>query len=232
MKICKFSLSQKLLKYLHLVALEIFLKYKIDFIGKKKKEIILSTGMSNLKEIEFAINVLTNFGAPLKKITVLHCNSAYPTHPKDVNLKAMVTIKNNFGVNVGYSDHTLGIEAAVIAVSLGAKIIEKHLTLNKKAKGPDHAASAEPDVFKKMVLAIRKTEEYLGKDVKIMTKSESKNRNLARKSIVALKDIKKGTNFSEVNLTTKRPGTGISPIKWKDIIGKKAQKNYKKNDFI
>ena len=204
----------------------------LRFIGKKKKEIILSTGMSNLKDIELAIKVLTDFGTPLKKITILHCNSAYPTHPKDVNLKAMITIKNNFGVKVGYSDHTLGIEAAIIAVSLGAKIIEKHLTLNKKSAGPDHATSVEPHVFKKMVSAIRRTEEYLGKEKKVMTKNESENKNVVRKSIVASKDIKKGENFSEVNLATKRPGEGISPMKWKKIIGKKAKKNYKKDDFI
>ena len=204
----------------------------LRFIGKQKKEIILSTGMSNLKEIGLAIKVLTDFGTPLKKIIVLHCNSAYPTHPKDANLKAMVTIKNNFGVKVGYSDHTLGIEAAIIAVSLGAKIIEKHLTLNKKSVGPDHTTSVEPHVFKKMVSAIRRTEEYLGKEKKIMTKNESENKNVVRKSIVALKDIKKGENFSEVNLVTKRPGEGISPMKWKKIIGKKAKKNYKKDDFI
>ena len=188
--------------------------------------------MSNLKEIELAIKVLTNYGTPIKKITVLHCNSAYPTHPRDANLKAMITIKNNFGVEVGYSDHTLGIEAAVIAVSLGAKIIEKHITLNKGSAGPDHASSVEPNVFRKMVSSIRKAEEYLGKGEKIMTQSESKNRNLARKSIVALKDIKKGEYFSETNLVTKRPGDGTSPMKWKKIIGKKAQKNYKKDDFI
>lgn len=204
----------------------------LRFIAKQKKEIILSTGMSNLKEIELALNVLTKFGTPLKKITVLHCNSAYPTCIEDVNLKAMITIKNKFGVDIGYSDHTVGIEASVIAVSLGAKIIEKHLTLNRKSIGPDHAASIEPYMFKKMVLAIRKTEKYLGKEKKIITKSEKKNKDLVRKSIVALKDINKGESFSESNLTTKRPSKGISPMKWNQIIGKRAKKKYKKNDFI
>ena len=188
--------------------------------------------MSNLKDIESAIKVLTQNGTPLKKITILHCNSAYPTLPQDVNLKAMVTIKNKFGVNVGYSDHTLGIEAAVIAVSLGAKIIEKHLTLNKHYVGPDHLASIEPHIFKKMVIAIRKTEEYLGNGEKTVTKSEGENKNFSRKSIIARTDIKKGEYFSETNLSTKRPGTGISPMKWEKIIGNKAKKNYKKNDFI
>ena len=204
----------------------------LRFIGRLKKKVILSTGMSNLKEIESAIKVLNNFGTPLKKITVLHCNSSYPTYVSDVNLNAMVTIKNNFGVDIGYSDHSLGIEAAVIAVSLGAKVIEKHFTLNRKSFGPDHLTSVEPSTFKKMVSAIRRTEEYLGSEKKYMTKSESKNRNLVRKSIVASQNIQKGEKFSETNLTTKRPADGISPMKWKQFIGKKAKKDYKKNDLI
>lgn len=204
----------------------------LRFIGSKRKEIILSTGMSNLKEIESAIKVMTRNGTPLKKITILHCTSAYPTNTIDVNLKAMISLKNQFGTEVGYSDHTMGIEAPVIAVSLGAKIIEKHLTLSRKFRGPDHRSSIEPNDFKKMVLAIKNTEKYLGSDVKIITKSEKKNRNLVRKSIVAFREIKKGESFSESNLTTKRPGIGISPMKWEEIIGKKAQKNYKKNELI
>ena len=188
--------------------------------------------MSNLKEIESAIKVLNDFGTPLKKITILHCNSSYPTYVEDVNLNAMTTIKNNFGVDIGYSDHSLGIEAAVIAVSLGAKVIEKHFTLNRKSFGPDHLTSVEPSTFKKMVSAIRRTEEYLGSEKKYMTKSESKNKNLVRKSIVVSQNIQKGEKFSETNLTTKRPADGISPMKWKQIIGKKAKKNYKKNDLI
>jgi len=204
----------------------------LRFIARYKKEIILSTGMSNLRDIENALNVLTKFGTPLKKITVLHCNSAYPTAPEDVNLKAMTTIKNKFGVDVGFSDHSIGIEAPIIAVSLGAKIIEKHLTLNKKSIGPDHAASIEPNQFKDMVLAIRSVEKYLGNKEKNLTKSESINRDIVRKSIVALKNIAKGEKFSEANITTKRPGNGISPMYWEKTIGKKAKKNYKKNDLI
>ena len=204
----------------------------LRFIGGLKKKVILSTGMSNLKEIESAIKVLNDFGTPLKKITVLHCNSSYPTYAKDVNLNAMITIKNNFGVDIGYSDHSLGIEAAVIAVSLGAKVIEKHFTLNRKSFGPDHLTSVEPSTFKKMVSAIRRTEEYLGSEKKYMTKSESKNKNQVRKSIVTSQNIQKGEKFSETNLTTKRPADGILPMKWKQIIGKKAKKNYKKNDLI
>ena len=204
----------------------------LRFIGSRKKEIILSTGMSNLKEIESALKVLIQYGASLKKITILHCTSVYPVKNIDVNLKAMLSIKSQFGTNVGYSDHSIGTEASVIAVSLGAQIIEKHLTLNRKFIGPDHTSSIEPKTFKKMVLAIRRTEEYLGHDKKIVTKSEKKNRDTVRKSIVALKEIKKGENFTESNLTTKRPGKGISPMKWNQIIGKKAKKNYKRDDFI
>ncbi len=204
----------------------------LKFIGSKKKEIILSTGMSNLKEIDSAIKVLTKYGTPLKKITILHCTSAYPVKTADVNLKAMVTLKNQFGTEVGYSDHSIGIEAPVIAVSLGAKIIEKHLTLNRKFSGPDHRSSIDPKNFKEMVLAIRKTEEYLGSHEKMVTKSEKKNRDLVRKSVVALKEIKKGDIFNEKNLTTKRPGIGTSPMKWKEIIGKKARKNFRKNELI
>ena len=190
----------------------------LRFIARYKKEIILSTGMSNLTDIENALNVLTKFGTPLKKITVLHCNSAYPTAPEDVNLKAMTTIKNKFGVSVGFSDHSIGIEAAIIAVSLGAKIIEKHLTLNKKSIGPDHAASIEPNQFKDMVLAIRSVEKYLGNEEKNLTKSESVNRDIVRKSIVALKNIAKGEKFSEANITTKKT--------WKWYFSYVLGKNY------
>jgi len=204
----------------------------LKFIGKLKKKIILSTGMSTLKEIDYALNTLTKYGTPLKKITVMHCNSAYPTPPQDVNLNAMLTIQKKFGVDVGYSDHTIGIEAPIIAVSLGAKIIEKHFTLNRKYAGPDHLTSIEPNEFNKMVLAIRKTEQYLGSHKKIITKSENINKILVRKSITARIDITKGEKFSENNLTTKRPAYGTSPIKWKTILGKIAKKNYKKDDLI
>ena len=204
----------------------------LRFVGSQRKEIILSTGMSNLKEIESALKILTQHGTSLKKITILHCTSAYPAKSTELNLKAMLSIKNQFGTNIGYSDHSMGTEAAIIAVSLGAKIIEKHITLNRKFVGPDHIASIEPKTFKKMVLAIRKTEEYLGYDKKIITKNEKKNRNIVRKSLVALKEIKKGENFTELNLTTKRPGTGISPMKWKKVIGTKAKKNFHKNELI
>ena len=204
----------------------------LRFIGSQKKEIILSTGMSNFQEIESALKILTQYGTSLEKITILHCTSSYPAKSTELNLKAMLSIKNKFGTNIGYSDHSIGTEASVIAVSLGAKIIEKHLTLNRKFIGPDHISSVEPKVFKKMVSDIRKAEEYLGHDKKIITKNEKKNRDIVRKSLVALKEIKKGENFTELNLTTKRPGTGISPMKWKKIIGKKAKKFFVRNELI
>ena len=203
----------------------------LKLISKKKKEVILSTGMSSLKDIELALNVLNKFGTPMNKITVLHCNSSYPTQPKDANLRAMTTIQKHFNVNVGYSDHTTEIETAIIAVSLGAKIIEKHFTLNKNFNGPDHKSSIDIKDLKKMILSIRKTEKLLGSSKKFVTKSEKKNINLVRKSIVASNFIKKGEIFSEKNLTTKRPGYGLSPMKWEKIIGKKAKKNFKKNEY-
>ncbi|MDC0059876.1 N-acetylneuraminate synthase [Pelagibacteraceae bacterium] len=229
--------SLKLLQFFKLKRLKIpsgeITNYPLlKFAAKLKKKIILSTGMSTIKEIESALKVLNKYGTPLKKITVLHCNSSYPTPINDANLKAMVTIKNRFGVEVGYSDHTLGIEAPIIAVSLGAKIIEKHFTLNRNYKGPDHKTSIEPNELREMVLAIRKTEKYLGSGEKNVTKSEKENKNLVRKSIATLKNIKKGEKFSESNLTTKRPGYGISAMKWDEIIGKKAKRNYKINEFI
>jgi N,N'-diacetyllegionaminate synthase len=204
----------------------------LKFISRIKKEIILSTGMSSLKEIESALNVISRFGTPLSKITVLHCNSAYPTLSEDANLRAMETIKKKFSVNVGYSDHTIGIEAPIAAVSLGAKIIEKHFTLSKTLKGPDHNSSIEIGDLKKMILSIRKVEKLLGSNKKFVTKSEKENISYVRKSIVASRFIKKGELFSESNLTTKRPGYGLSPMKWEKVIGKRAKKNFKKNELL
>ena len=204
----------------------------LKFISKIKKEIILSTGMSSLKEIESALNVLIKFGTPLKKITVLHCNSAYPTRSEDANIRAMETIKKEFSVEVGYSDHTIGIEAPIVAVSLGAKIIEKHFTLSRKLKGPDHTSSIEIKDLKKMIQSIRNVEKLLGTNKKILTNSEKENINFVRKSIVTSRFIKKGEIFSERNLTTKRPGYGISPMKWDKVIGKRAKKDFKKNEYV
>ena len=202
-------------------------------IGVLKKEIILSTGMADLGEIEDALDVLTGAGTKLKDITVLHCNTEYPTPFEDVNLKAMLTIKAAFpGVNIGYSDHTLGIEIPIAAVAMGATIIEKHFTLDKNLPGPDHKASLEPNELKAMVCAIRNIEKALGNGIKKPSPSELKNKPIVRKSIVAARDIRKGKPFTEKNLTAKRPGTGISPMRWDEVIGQNASRDYKQDDLI
>lgn len=202
-------------------------------IGALKKEIILSTGMSDLGEIENALNVLTGTGTKLKDITILHCNTEYPTPMQDVNLKAMQTIKSAFpGVHVGYSDHTEGIEVPIAAVAMGAAIIEKHFTLDKNMEGPDHKASLEPDELTAMVKAIRNIETALGTGIKKPSSSELKNKTIARKSIVAARNICKGESFTEENLTVKRPGTGISPMRWDEVIGQLVQKDYKQDDMV
>jgi len=202
-------------------------------IAKFKKPIILSTGMSNIDEIKEALNVLIRFGAKKEQITILHCNSEYPTPFNDVNLKAMLTIKEKFGTNIGYSDHTLGIEVSIAAVAMGASVIEKHFTISNELTGPDHKASLTPFELKKMVKAIRNIEISLGDGIKRVSLSEAKNKIVARKFIVAKKDIKKGEIFSEENLTIKRTGIeGISPMRWEEIVGKKANKDYKIDEII
>ncbi|MGL5479189.1 MAG: N-acetylneuraminate synthase [Clostridium sp.] len=199
-------------------------------ISKCNKKIILSSGMCNLSDIEFAIDILEKEGA--KDISILHCNTEYPTPMEDVNLKAMETIKKAFSYEVGYSDHTEGIEIPIAAVALGAKIIEKHFTLDKSMEGPDHAASLTPKELKDMVCAIRNIEKALGNGRKIPSKSESKNKDIARKSIVSKRPIKKGEIFSLENITTKRPGTGISPKRFDEIIGKEAFKDFNEDEMI
>jgi len=201
-------------------------------IGSLRKKIILSTGMATLGEIENALNVLIEAGTPKNNITVLHCNTEYPTPFSDVNLLAMLTIKNAFKVRVGYSDHTLGIEVPIAAVALGAEVIEKHFTLDKNMEGPDHKASLEPEELKEMVKSIRKIEKAIGTGIKDVTPSERKNIIIARKSIVAAKNIKKGEKFTEKNLAVKRPGNGINPMLMPFIIGLKAKKNFKKDEMI
>jgi N,N'-diacetyllegionaminate synthase len=189
--------------------------------------------MSTLREIKQAVELLRKQGTLKKNITVLHCNTEYPTPFCDANIKAMLDIKkflNN--IRVGYSDHTISIEASLAAVALGAAIIEKHFTLNKKFIGPDHKASLEPKEFKELVLKIRNIEKALGDGKKKISKSEKKNLKIARKSIFVLKDIKKGERYSLQNLTTKRPGTGISPMKIKYIIGKKSKKSHFKDSIL
>jgi len=201
-------------------------------IGFLKRKIMLSTGMSNLKEIGAALSVLINAGTKKKNIVVLHCNSQYPTPPEDANLNAMVTIKKTYDVNIGYSDHTLDMEVPIAAVALGASAIEKHFTLNKEMAGPDHKASLEPNELKEMVRAIRKTEIILGSSLKEISHSEIKNVKVARKSIVAAMPIKKGEIFTSENLSVKRPGTGLNPMQWDMAIGGIAKKDFIANELI
>ena len=204
----------------------------LEFIGKCNEPVILSTGMASLDEVEAAINVLVKSGTEKNKITVLHCNTDYPTRFEDVNLNAMNTIKNRLGVEIGYSDHTPGVEVSVAAVALGAKVIEKHFTLDKNLPGPDHKASLDPNELKVLVTQIRNIEKSLGRFEKIPSLSEAKNISIARKSIVAKRYIKIGEIFTAENLTTKRPGTGISPMRWHEVIGTVAKKNYEEDDLI
>lgn len=199
-------------------------------IGKTKMDVVMSTGMSNIKEIKDAIKVLKDNGT--KRISLLHCNTDYPTKFSDVNLNAMLSLKKLFKVEVGYSDHTNGIEVSVAAAALGAKIIEKHFTLDKTLSGPDHKASLEPKELTEMINAIRNIEVSLGDGFKKPSKSELKNVNVARKSIVAKTNIKKGEKFSLKNITTKRPGTGLSPMMWEKVIGKVAKKNFNEDEPI
>ena len=201
-------------------------------IGALDKQVILSTGMADIGEIEDALDVLIDAGASKEKITVLHANTMYPTPMEDVNLRAMVTIGNTFDVAFGYSDHTLGIEIDNAAVAMGAQVIEKHFTLDKSMEGPDHKASLEPYELKVMVKAIRNIEIALGSKVKKPSKSEIPNIQIARKSIVAKRAIKKGEQLNEDNLTTKRPANGINPMRWDEIIGTVANKNYAEEDLI
>ncbi len=201
-------------------------------IGKYNKKVILSTGMGNLSEIEQAIQILEDAGTDRNKISLLHANTQYPTPMEDVNLNAMLTIGRAFDLEYGYSDHTLGIEVPIASVALGATIIEKHFTLDKTMEGPDHKASLNPQELKEMVDAIRNIEKALGSFIKTPSESEKDNMPIVRKSIVASKEIKKGEVFSEENITVKRPGTGLSPFRWDEVIGKVAQKSYKKDDMI
>ena len=201
-------------------------------IGKMKKTVILSSGMSNLIEIDNAIKVLTKFGTKKKNISVLHCITSYPAPFNQLGLNAIRQIKDKFRVNVGFSDHSQGTEASIAAVALGAKIIEKHLTLSRKLNGPDHKSSLGPTEFTAMVSAIRNIEKAIKKENKSIKRCELENLEIARKSIVAKKNIMRGEIFSDKNLTTKRPALGLNPMKWTKVIGKKAKKNYLKNDFI
>ncbi len=204
----------------------------LEKIASKRKPVILSTGMSDIVEIEEALSVLIRCGLNKKMITILHANTEYPTPFYDVNLTAMKTIAKKFDINVGYSDHTLGIEIPIAAVALGASIIEKHITLNREMEGPDHKASIEPTELIEMVKSIRNIEKALGDGIKKASPSEIKNISIARKSIIAKEKIKKGELFTENNLTVKRPGNGISPMNWYQIVGKTANREYDIEDLI
>jgi N,N'-diacetyllegionaminate synthase len=201
-------------------------------IGQRAKSVILSTGMATVDEIEAALEALGKAGASRDQITILHCNTEYPTPIADVNLRAMGTIRETFGVAVGYSDHTPGIEVAIAAVALGASVIEKHFTLDRNLPGPDQSTSLEPRELKALVTAVRNIERALGDGVKRPSRSESKNKTVVRKSLVAARMIRVGESFSESNLTAKRPGTGLSPMLWDEVIGRKASRDFSPDELI
>lgn len=199
-------------------------------IAKTGKKVILSTGMSELDEIRAAVDVLRNNGA--NNIIILHCTTEYPAPLAEVNLNVMTTLKKEFGCKVGYSDHTRGIEVSLAAVAMGAEVIEKHFTLDRNMEGPDHKASLEPNELKALVDGIRNIELAKGSFEKVPTESELKNRSVARKSIVAARNISTGEVFTEENLTTKRPGNGVSPMKWNEIIGTTAKRDFMEDELI
>ena len=201
-------------------------------IGRMGKKIMLSTGMCNIDDIKATIDTLIRFGTRIENISILHCNTEYPTPMYDVNLSAMNEIRNIFHTEVGYSDHTMGIEVPIAAVAMGATIIEKHFTLDRNMSGPDHKASIEPDELKDMVKSIRNIEKAIGNGKKEVSESEKKNISIARKSIVAARNIKKGEIFTEENITVKRPGTGLSPMKWEEIVGQKAIRDFNVEELI
>ena len=202
---------------------------KIGILGRK---IIMSTGMANLAEIETALDILVQSGTEKCDITVLQCHTDYPTKMEDVNLKAMITLRKAFNVRVGYSDHTIGVTIPIAAVALGAKVIEKHFTLDRSMEGPDHHASLDPDQLKEMVVAIRNVKRALGDGIKKPTVSELKIKDIVRRSIVASAHIRKGELFTEKNLLVKRPGTGLSPMLWDHVIGKRAPKDFRDDSPI
>jgi N,N'-diacetyllegionaminate synthase len=201
-------------------------------IGRYGKPVILSTGMATLGEVEAALEALERSGTPRDRITVLHCNTEYPTPMADVNLRAMRTIGETFGVAFGYSDHTPGIEVPIAAVALGASVIEKHFTLDRNLPGPDHKASLEPDELAAMVTAIRNIEQALGDGIKRPSGSETKNKPIARKSLVAAVAIRAGEPFTDKNLTAKRPGTGVSPMRWDEVLGRRAPRDFAVDELI
>lgn len=230
----KLGLIKKLnLKRIKIPSGEITNFFLLKNLGRFNKKIILSTGMSNLKEISNAIKLINKNGTKKKNITLLHCNTEYPTPIKDVNLRAIKKLKRLFKVNVGYSDHTIGLEVPIAAISIGADVIEKHITLDKNLKGPDHKASLNPNEFGQMVKSIRNTEILLGKEKKVISHSEKKNQRIIRKYLVAKKKIRKGEIFSLNNITSKRAGArGISPMEISKILKNEAKRDYKMDDLI
>lgn len=205
------------------------LPYLIE-IAKTGKKVILSTGMSTIAEVRDAVEILRKFGT--KELILLHCTTQYPAPYEEVNLKAMLTLKNTFDVPVGYSDHTRGTEVAVAAAAMGAAVIEKHFTLSRAMEGPDHKASLEPDELKELVREIRNIEKAMGDGRKEPSVSEMANMEVARKSIVTSKPIRAGESFTEDNLTTKRPGSGISPMKWFEVVGQIAMRDYAEDELV
>jgi len=201
-------------------------------IGRLNKQVILSTGMADLGEVEDALNVLIEEGTPKEKITVLHATTEYPCPIEEVNLRAMKTMRHAFGVKVGYSDHTQGIEVSIAAVAMEASVIEKHFTLDRTMEGPDHSASLEPSELKALVIAIRNIDQAMGNGIKKASKSEVKNIPISRKSIVAARTIKAGEVFSSDNLSVKRPGVGINPMRWDEMIGQVARRDYMLDEAI
>jgi N,N'-diacetyllegionaminate synthase len=195
-------------------------------------DLIMSTGMTTLAEVREALEVLVNNGAKKEHIVVLHCNTEYPTPFGDANLNAIVTLSRELGIRTGYSDHTPGIEAAIAAVALGAVVIEKHFTLDKDLDGPDHRASLNPQQLQEMIQAIRHIEKAMGTGIKTPSASERKNMEVARKSLVAARGIRKGERFTEDNLTAKRPGNGISPMRWLEVLGKTANRDFETDELI
>ena len=204
----------------------------LHHVGSLGKPVVLSSGMASLEEVGDAIAVLERAGTVRKKITVLHCNTEYPTPMQDVNLRAMTTIRDAFGVAVGYSDHTRGTEVPIAAVARGASLIEKHITLDRSLPGPDQAASTEPQEFKEMIQAIRNIEQALGSGIKQVSPSEAKNILIVRRSLVATKRIEAGESFTSENISAKRPGIGISPMRWDDVIGRVAIRDFSPDELI
>ena len=234
------AFDQKSLEYLDFLGLTLFkipsgeitnLPF-LRYVGSLGKPVVLSSGMASLEEVGDAIAVLENAGTIRKKITVLHCNTEYPTPMQDVNLRAMTTIQDAFGVAVGYSDHTRGIEVPIAAVARGASVVEKHITLDRSLPGPDQMASTEPQEFKEMVQAIRNIEQALGNGIKQASLSEAKNVSIVRRSLVATKRIHAGESFTSENISAKRPGTGISPMHWDDVIGRVAIRDFSPDELI